>query len=162
MKTLLLVRHAKTESIISWKKDLDRALTASGEQDAKKMGEWLNLKKLQVDQVLSSPAVRTRQTTQLLCKAMHIDDSVVTFPSDLYHATPDIFFNLIRTLPDAVKTLLIVSHNDGITHFANMLTDARIDYMQPGSVFVAKSDCETWESFKESEREFVLYKQPGK
>ncbi len=162
MKTLLLVRHAKTEPIHSWKRDLDRQLTATGEQDAKKMGEWLNQKTLNIDRVLSSPAVRTRQTTEWIAEQLGLDPSAVNYLDELYHPQPDVFFKTICAVPEEIQTLLIVSHNDGITHFANMLTEARIDYMQPGSVFVVKSDCETWESFKESEREFVLYKQPWK
>ncbi len=154
------MRHAKTESPYTLKRDFDRMLTEKGEKDALEMGGWLNSAGMEFNLILSSTAERTRQTTELVCKAMHIEESMVRLQSDLYHASPEIFFNVIRSLPDTVKNVLIVSHNDGITHFANMLTDARIDYMQPASVFAVSCNCETWEFFQESEREFVFYKQP--
>jgi phosphohistidine phosphatase len=161
-KLLVLMRHAKTESPYSLKRDFDRSLTTQGEQDARQMGAWLKAQSLSIDAVLSSTAKRTRQTTDRIAEQIGLNPSAINYLDDLYHAQTDVFFKTICTVPDEIQTLLIVSHNDGITHFANMLTDARIDYMQPGSVFIVKSDCETWESFKESEREFVLYKQPGK
>ena len=159
-RVLVIMRHAKTESPYSLKRDFDRSLTTQGEQDARQMGVWLKAQSLSIDAVLSSTAKRTRQTTGLVIEQLGLSPSAVEYRDKLYHAQPDVFFKTICTVPDEIQTLMIVSHNDGITHFANMLTDARIDYMQPGSVFIVKSDCETWESFKESEREFVLYKQP--
>ena len=161
MKTILLLRHAKTESPYSLKRDFDRKLTAQGELDAQRMGEWLKSEGFSIDQVLSSPAKRTQQTTEIVIEQLGLNSSIIEYRDELYHAIPEVFFKTIPSVQNEINTLLIVSHNDGITHFANQLTDARIDYMQPGSVFIVKCDLENWNKFENAAREFVGCKQPG-
>ena len=155
------MRHAKTESPYTLKRDFDRMLTKTGESDAQKMGDWLKNQQLSIDQIISSSAERTRQTAQIVAAAIGIESTAIEFKDELYHATPDVFFDVIRAVSNTVNTLLIVSHNDGITHFANSLTDARIDYMQPGSVFIAQANCQNWSDFEQSTRIFMGYQQPG-
>jgi phosphohistidine phosphatase len=161
MKTVLIMRHAKTESPYTLKRDFDRMLTKTGESDAQKMGDWLKNQQLSIDQIISSSAERTRQTAQIVAAAIGIESTAIKFKDELYHATPDVFFDVIRAVSNTVNTLLIVSHNDGITHFANSLTDARIDYMQPGSVFIVQANCQDWSAFEQSTRIFMGYQQPG-
>ena len=160
-KRLLLMRHAKTESPYTLKRDFDRILTKTGEADAQKMGKWLKNQHLSIDQILSSSAERTKQTAQIVAAAIGIENTSIEFKDELYHATPDVFFDVIRAVSNTVNTLLIVSHNDGITHFANSLTDARIDYMQPGSVFIVQANCQNWSAFEQTTRIFMGYQQPG-
>ena len=155
------MRHAKTESPYTLKRDFDRILTKTGEADAQKMGDWLKNQQLSIDQILSSSAERTRQTAQIVADAIGLENAAIKFKDELYHATPEVFFDVIRGVSNTVNTLLIVSHNDGITHFANQLTDARIDYMQPGSVFIIQADCPDWSAFAEANRNFIGYRQPG-
>jgi phosphohistidine phosphatase len=161
MKTVLIMRHAKTESPYTLKRDFDRMLTKTGESDAQKMGGWLKNQQLSIDQIISSSAERTRQTAQIVAAAIGIESTAIEFKDELYHATPDVFFDVIRAVSNTVNTLLIVSHNDGITHFANSLTDARIDYMQPGSVFIVQANCQNWSAFEQTTRIFMGYQQPG-
>lgn len=159
-RLLVLMRHAKTESPYTIRRDFDRKLTAKGEQDAREMGAWLKSQDFTIDGVVSSPARRTRQTTELVIEQLGLNPSAVEHREELYHAVPEVFFKVIRSVPSEIGTLLIVSHNDGITHFANSLTDARIDYMQPGSIFIVKVDCQDWPEFEKSKRTFIGYHQP--
>lgn len=154
------MRHAKTESPFLIKRDMDRRLTPTGEQDATNMGEWLKSQEFSIDKVVSSTARRTQQTTERVIEQLGLPLSAVEYLDALYHATPETFFKVIQALPDRTNTVLIVSHNDGITEFANQLTDARIDCMQPGSVFIVKCDLDNWSDFETAAREFVAYKQP--
>ena len=154
------MRHAKTESPYSIKRDMDRRLTPTGEQDATIMGEWLKSQEFTIDKVVSSTARRTQQTTERVIEQLGLPLSAVEYLDALYHATPETFFKVIQVLPDSTNTVLIVSHNDGITEFANQLTDARIDCMQPGSVFIVKCNLDNWSEFATTVREFVAYKQP--
>lgn len=160
-RVLVLMRHAKTESPYSLKRDFDRKLTTEGEQDAQRMGKWLKAEGFRIDGVLSSPAKRTQQTTELVIEQLGLNSSIIEYRDELYHAIPEVFFKTIPSVPNEINTLLIVSHNDGITHFANQLTNARIDYMQPGSVFIVKCDLDNWSEFETAEKEFVGYRQPG-
>lgn len=154
------MRHAKTESPYSLKRDFLRVLTEKGASDARQMGIWLQAKGIGIDKVVSSPAIRTLQTTEGVCESMGIDASIVEFREALYHATPETFTTVIESFPQEANTVLLVSHNDGITHFATQLTNARIDYMQPGSVFAVSCACIKWGEFFQRERTFLFYRQP--
>lgn len=156
---LILMRHAKTELAYGLKRDFDRRLTASGERDARRMGEWLKQQGHQIEWVLASPALRARQTTEIICEVLKIPADRIEFRDELYHASPETFFEVIRSVADAHCNILIVSHNNGITDFANQLTTTRIDHLQPGSVFAVASDETSWSRFEEGKRKFLFYKQ---
>lgn len=159
-RVLVLMRHAKTESPYSLKRDFDRKLTTQGEQDAQRMGAWLKSAGFSIDRVLSSAAKRTQQTTELVIDQLGLNPSTVEYRDELYHALPEIFFKTICSVPNEINTLLIVSHNDGITHFANQLTNARIDYMQPGSVFAIEWGSSEWSRFEKEKNRFIRYQTP--
>ena len=159
-KRLLLMRHAKTESPYSLKRDFDRELTDTGIRDAFKMGEWIKARGIRIDRILSSSARRTRQTTEKVMQGSALDPSQVEFMDELYHAGSKTFFETIQAQDDRIETLLIVSHNMGITDFANQLTNARIDHMQPGSIFAVQSNCVHWQEFPKAARSFLFYQQP--
>ncbi len=156
---LLLMRHAKTELAYGLKRDFDRRLTATGERDARQMGEWLKQQEHRIDWVLASPARRARQTTEIVCEVLGIPTDRIEFRDELYHASSETFFKVIQTVADAHSGILIVSHNNGITEFANQLTNTRIDHLQPGSVFAVTSNETSWAKFKEGKRKFLFYKQ---
>ncbi len=155
------MRHAKTESPYTLKRDIHRRLTDTGIHEATRMGEWMSSQQIQVDRIESSPAERTRQTAERVLEAMKLNHSILHFREDLYHATPDIFYRTILALPDDAHRVLIVSHNNGITDFANELTDTRIDFMQPGSIFAVESAALNWQEWASSVRTFLFYKQPS-
>ena len=159
-KRLLLMRHAKTESPYSFKRDFDRALTDAGKSDALKMGEWIKANRIKIDRVLSSAALRTRQTTEGFIQGSNLDPSQVESMNELYHAGPETFVEIIQAQPDSSEILLIVSHNMGITDFANQLTNARIDHMQPGSIFAVQVNCQHWREFPKAALSFLFYQQP--
>lgn len=156
------MRHAKTESPYTIKRDFDRELTEKGQHDARQMGQWLKEKGLPIDRVLCSSAVRTRQTTAALIEAMKLDPSILQYRDDLYHADPKTFYHAIESVPNEIRCLLIVSHNEGITQFANQLTTTKIDHMEPGSVFAVGTNSDQWDAFKKEKQLFLFYRSPDR
>jgi len=156
------MRHAKTESPYTLKRDFDRELTEKGRNDARQMGQWLMKKDLLIDRVLCSSAVRTRQTTAALCEPMKLDPSILHYRDDLYHADPETFYHALESVPNEIHCLLIVSHNQGITDFANQLTTTRSDHMQPGSVFSVGTNSDQWDAFKKEKQLFLFYRSPDR
>lgn len=121
MKTLLLMRHAKS----SWKhsdvKDFDRPLNKRGENDAPLMGTLLLDQELIPQLILSSPALRARMTAEAVVKQMNYTGEVQYFDS-FYLAEPSVYFDIVRTLPDTYERVLLIGHNPGLEAVVQELT----------------------------------------
>lgn len=121
MKTLLLLRHAKS----SWDdvslRDFERPLADRGKRDAPRMGEELKLRAPLPDLIISSPAARARQTTQAIVDAGGLT-ARLEFNDSIYGATSGELMRLVRRLPDAVDCALMVGHNPGFEEVVSRLT----------------------------------------
>ena len=121
MKTLLLMRHAKS----SWKDtslaDHDRPLNKRGERDAPRMGEHLNQENQIPDVILCSSAKRARLTVDGLLETCHFDGEIFIH-NELYHSGTRTYLALLSALPTAIETAMIVGHNPGMEMLLEMLT----------------------------------------
>ena len=160
MKTIILVRHAKS----SWDdfslKDEDRPLTDRGKKNAPDMAKRLLKKKIPIDAILSSPAKRAKSTAEYFAKEYDIAKKKITLVPELYMASSDAFIRTIRNAPEKADSIALFSHNDGITQFANSLSDARVDHMPTCSVFAVKVDIDSWNEFEPGKAEFYFFDYP--
>ena len=160
MKTLLLIRHAKSDWDDASLRDFDRPLNERGKQDAPRMARRLLDKKITVDAFISSPAKRARKTAEFFAKAFGREKEDIHFFESLYLAPAPVFFEVISGISDDYDSIAVFSHNDGITDFANMLTDARIDNSPTCGIFAIKSDIKTWKDFGEESNRFDFFDYP--
>ncbi len=163
MKTLILVRHAKSSWDDPTLPDFDRPLNERGKKDAPKMAKRLANKKISIDAFISSPAKRAKKTAELFIKEFGRDENqIILFPS-LYHADVKDFYEVISMVDDKFKSIAVFSHNPGITSFANTLVEkAQLDNMPTCSVFAVKADIKNWSDFKDAEKEFWFFDYPKK
>jgi phosphohistidine phosphatase len=121
MKSVLLLRHAKS----SWKhpdlNDQDRPLNKRGKRDAPIMGRLLKRKDLVPDIIISSTAIRARSTAEALAKASGYKGEIILNKS-LYAARPEAYLGLMRDLSVQYVRVLIVGHNPGLEELVEMLT----------------------------------------
>jgi len=82
------------------------------------------------------------------------------FFEDLYLAEENAFFNVIQKTDDKFDSIAIFSHNPGITDFANLLTNTRIDNIPTCGVFTISVDTKHWSDFKEAKKEFLFFDFP--
>ena len=120
IRTLLLLRHAKS----SWSDpdlpDFQRPLSKRGREAAPSMGREMRRRGWLPDLALVSTAVRTRQTWQLV--AAELDAPIPTrFEASIYEAPATDILEVIRTVPDDVRTLLVVGHNPGLEDAAAII-----------------------------------------
>ena len=144
MKQLLLIRHAKSDWNDPSLDDIDRPLNERGKRDAPTMAHRLLDKEIVIDAFISSPAKRARKTAGIFASAYKRDKDEVIFRSELYGAAEDVFYDVILTADNRFESIAIFSHNPGITDFANLLTDTRIDNIPTCGVFAIKVDAGTW------------------
>jgi phosphohistidine phosphatase len=160
MKTLFLIRHAKSSWGNPQQNDFDRPLNERGKADAKMMAKRLKDKKISIDVFVSSPAVRAITTCEYFAKQYKQEKKSVILKSELYLAAPPVFEHVIEQLNDQFEHAVLFSHNNGITEFANTLTDARVDDMPTCSVFAIKVNAKSWKQFKQAKKDFWFFDYP--
>jgi phosphohistidine phosphatase len=122
-RTLLVLRHAKTEDTRPGSKDSERRLTPDGERDACEVGDYLRAQGITVDTVLCSSAVRARQTLELLELDDQLDQNRVEIADRFYNAGGDTLINAVRGLSDDCQVALLVGHAPGAPGLVHELTD---------------------------------------
>lgn len=121
MKTILLLRHAKSTWNDTTLNDHDRPLNRRGERAAKAMADHLSHKGSRPDLILCSTATRTRQTLAPLVKRLGSKAPPIALEDTLYLASEESLMERLRALGDEVATVLLVGHNDGIWRLAEAL-----------------------------------------
>jgi phosphohistidine phosphatase len=123
-RTLVVIRHAHAEG--SAASDQERRLTDTGLAGAADIGTWLVTRGVQPDHALVSAAVRTEQTWRALAEAAGWDLEP-ELDEGLYVAGPETALDLLRIVPDDVRTLLVVGHNPTMASLAQLLDDGEGD-----------------------------------
>jgi len=118
MKTLYLVRHAKSSWGDPALPDRDRPLNERGLRDVATMGQRLTERGVKVDVMLSSPATRALTTAEHLAKALGIKRKEIVVIERLYAAPAKELLSLIEALGDEPKRVMLVAHNPGLTELA--------------------------------------------
>jgi phosphohistidine phosphatase len=121
MKTLFLLRHAKS----SWKDadldDHDRPLNKRGKRDAPRMGVLLKDENLLPDFIVASSARRARKTAEhVIQHSGYRGETRIT--GELYNAGRDQLLAFVNTLPDAASRILLIGHNPGLEELLEALT----------------------------------------
>src|SRR5882724_4352926 len=121
MKTLYLLRHAKS----SWKDetllDIERPLNGRGRRASHIIGNFLKREKIVPDLVLSSSAVRARQTTNIVMAAAKLITDL-RFDERIYEADPGRLLEVVKQIEKSKKIVLLVGHNPGLEEFLMLLT----------------------------------------
>jgi phosphohistidine phosphatase len=122
MKTLLILRHAKS----SWKDsaltDYQRPLNKRGKRDAPKVGRLLRENGLVPELILSSPAIRARNTAEIVAEESGYEGEIEYFP-EFYPGDPQAYIEALNRLPDEYRYVMVVGHNPGLEELIETLTD---------------------------------------
>ncbi len=120
-KTLLIMRHAKSDWDNSKLSDHERPLNKRGKQDAPHMGKLLKKEELTPDLIITSTAERALATAELVALACDYDGELVTTNS-FYHADPATYLEVLQGVDDQYKRVMIVGHNPGMEELLADLT----------------------------------------
>jgi len=160
MKTLLLIRHAKS----SWDNvilpDFERPLNERGKHDAPLMAKRIKEKKIEIDAFVSSPAKRAKKTAAIFMDEFNAKEKKLIFIPSLYEATSEKFYDAIENLKDKYDTVALFAHNPGITDFINSLECSPVYNMPTCGVYAVKIKIKNWKEFRKANKEFLFFDYP--
>ena len=147
MKTLHLLRHAKSDWEDGALGDHERPLAPRGIKAARRLAEHLENAPLEVGLVLCSTAKRTRETLELILPALGKVD--VRFEDDLYGAEAGALEARLRRLPRKVGAVLVVAHNPGLEELASLLLGPRgPGHLPTGALASLRFPTDAWGSIR--------------
>lgn len=161
MKTLFLVRHAKSSRDDRSLPDRDRPLDDRGKQDAPKMGKRLAKRDLKLDLLVSSPALRALTTARLIADEVGYKRKDIVVDDRLYARSPDDLLAVVRALDKKLDRVMLFGHNPEFTDLAHRLSSEIID-MPTGAVAEFDYDTKAWSDVGEIEPAKAVLDYPKK
>jgi phosphohistidine phosphatase len=160
MKTLTLVRHAKS----SWKdrglSDRERPLNKRGKRDAPLMGRFITEAGVRPSQIISSPAVRAWTTARIFAQELGYPIEFLQREDGLYLASLDNLLDVVATQDAGFNNLMLFAHNPGLTDFANYLVPGLTSNLPTSGVVSVNLDSDDWMLYDRPKTELVLYDYP--
>ena len=162
MKTLTLVRHAKS----SWKDsslaDRDRPLNKRGERDAPVMARRIAAAGIRPSLIISSPAVRAWKTAKAVAAEIGYPLEFLQRESGLYLASLRDIQEVIVAQDEKFNSLMLVGHNPGLTSFANFLVPGLTDNVPTAGVVSVNINQDDWNLDEQPLADLVLFDYPKK
>ena len=162
MKTLFLVRHAKS----SWENkkitDFERGLNDRGKRDAPFMADILRKKKINVDLILSSPAIRALTTAKIFAKGLEVPEKEIITNKNIYEASRKELLKVLQEIDDSVNHLMLFGHNPGLTYLSNYLCDFETDNIPTCSIICMQLDFDSWKYLGNKSCRFNFFEYPKK
>ncbi len=159
MKTLLFLRHGKSDWEAAWTHDHERPLKKRGRKDAERMGRFITAAGLAPDRILTSTAVRARQTLEIAQKAGEWG-APVRETSALYMADVQTVLNEVRREPDDAEVLLLVGHEPTWSTAVSRLIDGG-DLRYPTAAVAAVSfEADRWREVAFGDGELAWFLPP--
>lgn len=156
MKRLIAIRHGKS-SWLNPVRDHDRLLLQRGIEDAHLIGEQLSYLKIKPDAMWSSTAARALQTATIVSEYLDYDLKTFSLKRSLYTFNMNDLIDVISTCDDAIDSLLIFSHNHGLTSLVNTLGDQLFDNIPTTGVVVIDMDTTSWQALKKGITRFHIF-----
>ena len=143
MKTLYLLRHAKSSWAGADLKDSERPLNSRGEHDASVMASRLR-EEGPVQAIISSTAVRAISTARLIAEGTEFPTESIVLNSGMYLAGPKKLLEVVQNLDSDLSTVMLVCHNPTITEFANCMSGATIDNVPTSGLVKLRFNSHNW------------------
>ncbi len=160
MKTVYLVRHAKSSWDYHTLRDSERPLNDRGLRDAPFMAKLLRKKGVKPDAIISSPAVRALTTATFFKNELGIEGSDIIIKDEIYEAFSSTIVDLIQKLPDNLNTVMLFGHNPTFTSVANIFSEEYISNMPTCSIVRIDAAISNWSDFKEGKANLTEFHYP--
>lgn len=162
MRTLYLIRHAKS----SWSEpglpDFDRPLSGRGKLDAPFMGKRLAGYGVRPALIVASPAKRARKTAQAIAKAVSYPTEDIAFSEAIYEAGVDDLLRVVGQASAEAGVVFLVGHNYAITDLAESLVGRSIGNIPTGGIVGIEFDAGSWSDIAPGSGRLLFFDYPKK
>ena len=158
MKTLYIVRHAKSSWDFSAIPDYDRPLLETGIIRTNKIIKYLKNQDTNPDLIVSSHALRAKETARMIANGLSYPPGNIRIMEEIYHGDIDDVLNLITTLTGDKEKVMIVGHNPTLTSLSNIFLSEPIDWLPTSGVVCIEFITDKWENIMQAEKKtrFVI------
>ena len=150
MKTLFIVRHAKS----SWDNfsldDHDRPISKTGIRKTERIVKYLIKNKIYPELFVSSSAVRAKETAFQIARGLDYPTEKVIIEEALYHASTDTVFSTLFGLPADIHSVMVFGHNPTLTYFVNNFISPEIDNLPTTGIVSIGFKTDKWEKISEA------------
>jgi phosphohistidine phosphatase len=162
MKTLYLVRHAKS----SWKypnlDDFERPLNKRGRKNAPFMGEILKKLKVAPDLIISSPANRAATTARIIAANINYPLENIQYSETIYEFSQGALIQVVKYIDDDVSKAMVVGHNPALNDLANYFGDRPISNIPTAGIYCLDLNIASWTRIRENCGQFKFFEFPKK
>jgi len=158
MKILYLLRHAKSSWEIS--PDFDRPLTERGYADSHLVGKYLIQKKIHVDLVISSPAIRAITTALIISKYLDYSPDSILMREQLYDSSVKDYLNCIADISKG-NSIVLAGHNNTISQVAEKLSVQPVNDLKTCSIVAIQFNIDTWKDIADSKGDLLFELHPS-
>lgn len=160
MKTLFVIRHAKSSWNTPGMRDFDRPLNQRGLRDAPFMAAMLAKQHAKPDLIVSSPAKRALTTAQYFADAFGIPKTDIVTESSIYEAYVEDLLDVVTSLDDRFNTVLLFGHNPGLTLFINDYDENSLINLSTCGIAELTCDAEQWSDWSSANVKFSKLQIP--
>ncbi len=161
MKTIYLVRHAKSPKDEKGINDWERPLTVAGIKKAQDIAQKLYRKKIEAGRMVSSHAFRALNTALIFAINMRYPVSALEINSSLYEKKASEILDMLKKQDDSVSSIMIFGHNPSISNLSNLLTGKKGEDLPTSAVIAIRFATEKWSDLEKAKGK-VLFTEQGK
>ncbi len=160
MKTLTIVRHAKS----SWKNtgltDRERPLNRRGERDAPVMGQRIHAQGIRPSLICSSPAVRAWTTAKIVAQELGYPIEFLQKEDPLYLGSVNDILGVLVAQDPGFNNIMLFGHNPGFTNFANFLVPGLTNNLPTAGVVTVQFEQDDWNLYEQPKTELLMHDWP--
>jgi len=158
MKKLYIVRHTNKAEKKQGQDDYDRELSQKGLDQARQIASNLSKTISSTDLIVSSPAIRTKQTAEIFAEVLEYNKSIM-YNEVLYMAFVNELIETISYTFDTVENMILIGHNPSLTALAITLVDFK-EKFEIGGIMEIEFDCNSWIDISKENARLVSYTYP--
>lgn len=162
MKTVYLVRHAKSDWENVNLSDIERPLNERGYLNANIMSKWFREKQDNPELIITSPAIRAITTALIFAKNLNYNSNLLSIKKELYESSVKDYLSVVTKTDEQYKSIMLFAHNPTITSFAESLCKSLPMEMPTCAITGIHFDCKKWADLKTTKGELFLFEYPKK